>query len=89
MRLADVPVPRRAWWWVLLLLVLRRGNKRATRAAAKVGADLGESVVWRWEKTDASTDAMLRLTRTMVRLTWAVAVLTIVVLASTLWLGLR
>lgn len=88
-RLADVPVPRRLWWWMLLVLMLRRNSKRSRRELARVGHDLAESVVWRWEKTDASTDAMLRLTRTMVRLTWAVVGLTVIVVAATLWLGLR
>ena len=32
---------------------------------------------------------MLRLNRTMVWLTWAVVLLTAVILAATLWLGLR
>jgi hypothetical protein len=43
----------------------------------------------RWANTDAQTKAMLDLTRKLVALTWAVVVLTLIVLAGTLYLGLR
>ena len=88
-RLADAKVPRPLWWYVLLALAVRRSNRQGMKAAEQVGHDLAESVVNRWEQTDAATDAMLRLTQTMVRLTWAIMALTLVVLAATLWLGLR
>jgi hypothetical protein len=88
-RLADAKVPRPLWWWVLLVLAVRRSDRRHIRAAEHVGRDLAESVVARWEQTDAATDAMLALTRTMVRLTWAIMGLTVVVLAATLYVGLR
>lgn len=88
-RLADAKVPRPLWWWVLLVLSVRRSGRRDIKAAEHVGRELAESVVARWEQTDAATDAMLRLTRTMVRLTWAIMALTVVVLAATLYVGLR
>jgi NhaP-type Na+/H+ or K+/H+ antiporter len=56
---------------------------------AQVGRDLEESVVTRWEQTDAPTKSMLKLTRTMVRLTWAVVFLTVLVLGAALHVGLR
>lgn len=88
-RLADAKVPRPLWWWVLLALSVRRSNRQGMKAAEQIGRDLGESVVKRWEQTDAATDAMLKLTRTMVRLTWAIMALTVVVLAVTLYVGLQ
>lgn len=89
MRLADVPVPRRLWWWALLTLLLRRSSRRNIKAAEKVGRDVAEIVFQRWQDTDTRTAAMLDLTRRLVRLTWAVVVLTVVVLGATLYLGLR
>lgn len=77
------------WWWATLLVLVRRKDRNTMRAAEQVGSDLGESVAKRWQETDAATAAMLALTRTMVRLTWAVMLLTLVVLAATVWLGLR
>lgn len=88
-RLADVKVPRRMWWWATLVLLVRRSDRKSIAVAERVGRDLAESVVKRWEQTDAATDAMLTLTRTMVRLTWAVVVLSVIVLSATIWLGLR
>ncbi len=43
----------------------------------------------RWAGTDAQTAAMLDWTHKLVRLTWAVVVPTVVVLAATLYVGLR
>jgi hypothetical protein len=88
-RLADAKVPRPLWWYVLFALMVRRNGRRQIQAAEHVGRDLAESVVARWEQTDAATDAMLKLTRTMVRLTWAIMTLTVVVLLATLYVGLR
>jgi hypothetical protein len=89
MRLADFPVPRRWWWWGLLVLLLARDGRRNRRKMKRTGKDLGKSVVARWEQVDAATAAMLKLNRTMVRLTWAVVALTLVALGVTLYLGLR
>jgi hypothetical protein len=88
-RLADAKVPRPVWWWVVLVLAVRHRDRKTMKAAEKIGEELADSVVKRWEHTDAATDAMLKLTRTMVRLTWAIMGLTLIVLAATLWLGLR
>lgn len=88
-RLADVPVPRRWWWWGLLVLLLVRDDRKTRRGMERVGRDLGESVVKRWEDTDEATAAMLKMTRTVVRLTWAVVGLTVVVIGATVYLGLR
>lgn len=73
----------------MFVLLVRRSDRRSIEVAERVGRDLAESVVTRWEQTDASTDAMLKLTRTMARLTWAVMILTVVVLGATLYVGLR
>jgi hypothetical protein len=93
MRLADAPVPRSRWWWLMLALSVivskRRSDRQAVKVAGKVGQELGESVVARWEKTDADTATMITLTQTMVHLTWAVVALTVVVIGATLYLGLR
>jgi hypothetical protein len=88
-RLADVPVPRRWWWWALLVVMLRLDSHRTRKQLRRVGRELGESVVSRWDQTDAATDSMLDLNRTMVRLTWATVALTVVVLGATIYLGLR
>lgn len=70
-------------------VVLVRDGRRTRRQMEGVGRDLAQSVVARWDHTDADTAAMLKLNRTMVRLTWAVVVLTVVVLGATLYVGLR
>jgi hypothetical protein len=88
-RLGDLRVPRPWWWWAALALMLVRDGRGTRRQMERTGRNLGESVVMRWEQTDAATESMLKLTRTMVRPTWAVVVLTIVVLGATLYLGLR
>jgi len=91
-RLADLRVPRPSVWRLgitLGLLVARRRDKAAFEAAIRVGEDIGQSVLTRWADTDAQTAAMLDLTHKLVRLTWAVVVLTVVVLAATLYVGLR
>ncbi len=89
MRLADVPMPRRLWWWTLLTLALRRSSRSNRKAAEKLGRDMAEIVFERWQQTDATTTAMLDLTQKLVRLTWAIVALTLVVLGATLYLGLR
>ena len=88
-RLADLRVPRPWWWWTLLALALIYNGRRTERKMERIGRDLGESVVTRWQDTDEATVAMLKMTRTMVRLTWAVVILTVVVIAATIYLGLR
>lgn len=88
-RLADLRVPRPWWWWLLLGLLLIRDGRRSRRKLVEVGEDLAEVVVKRWEQTDDATATMIDLNQTMVRLTWAVVALTVVVLGATLWLGLR
>ena len=88
-RLGDVPVPRRWWWWVLLVILLVRDGRRTRRQMEQVGRDLGQAVVTRWKDTDDATASMLKMTRTMVRLTWAVVVLTVVVAGATFYIGLH
>jgi hypothetical protein len=77
-RLADAKVPRSPWWWAILMLLVLRDERRTVKQGEQVGRELGEVVVSRWRDTDASTEAMLDLNRTMVRLTWAVVGLTVV-----------
>lgn len=88
-RLADVPVPRRWWWWGLLVVMVLRDGRRTRKEDERIGQELGESVVTRWKDTDEATAVMLKMTKTMVRLTWAVVALTVVVLGATLHLGLQ
>jgi hypothetical protein len=77
-RLADVKVPRSPWFWVIVVLLRLREDRRTVKQGAELGRKLGEIVVDRWRDTDASTEAVLKLNRTMVRLTWAVVGLTVV-----------
>ena len=88
-RLADLRVPRPWWWWALLALALIYNGRRTERKMERIGRNLGESVVTRWRDTDEATAAMLKMTRTMVGLTWAVVILTVVVIGATLYLGFR
>ena len=81
-RLADVRVPR--FWPLSLLgglLLSRLWQRRQVKAAARVGTEIGESVVERWRQTDETAAAMYRLNRTMTRLTWVLLVLTMATLA--------
>jgi hypothetical protein len=77
-RLADVKVPRSPWWWAILLLFMLHDDRRNVKQGEQLGRDLGEIVVNRWRDTDAATEAIIKLNRTMVRLTWAVVGLTVV-----------
>jgi hypothetical protein len=88
-RLADLRVPRPWWWWATPALALIRDGRRNGRQTERLGRDLGESVVMRWEETDSATESMFKMTQTMVWVTWAVVVLTVVVIAATLYLGIR
>jgi hypothetical protein len=91
----DYPFTRRYWPSAVVLGLLlglawnRRAGRDASNTGRELGQDLGNVVVDRWAKTDKDSRAMLDLTRQMVRLTWAVMTLTIVVLGVTLYAGLR
>lgn len=81
-RLADVRVPR--YWRLSLLGGLALSllwQRRQVKAAARVGTEIGESVVERWRQTDETADSMYRLNRTMTHLTWVVTILTVATLA--------
>lgn len=81
-RLADVRLPR-AWPLSVFgaLLLVRRQDKRQVKQAERIGRELAESVVFRWQEGDARTDALLALTRTLKRLTWALVVAALASLA--------
>jgi hypothetical protein len=81
-RLGDVRLPR--WWPLSLLgalLLTRRDGKRQEHNAARIGRELAESVVIRWEQNDEATAAMIHLTRALARLTWVLVFVGVVTLA--------
>lgn len=53
-RLADVRLPR-AWPLSVFgaLLLVRRQDKRQVKQAERIGRELAESVVYRWQEGDA------------------------------------
>jgi hypothetical protein len=84
------PITSRYWpvFALLGMLLGYRRNRKDRHELVETSRGLAEAVTARWATTDADTQAMLNLTRQMVRLTWAVVILTVVVLGATLYLGL-
>lgn len=84
-RLADVRLPR---YWPLpliaALLLARWQQNRALRDAGKVGKDIGEITVQRWQEGDVRADQLIALTKTLTRLTWVLLAVTAVTLVANL-----
>jgi hypothetical protein len=81
-RLADLRVPR--LWWVSVLAAMLLVRRRATRQLEDTSRnvqDVAEVIAGRWQDGDSREEALLRLTRALVRLTWVLAVLTAATLA--------
>jgi hypothetical protein len=85
-RLADVRISR-YWPWsvVAALVAIRRRDRELVRQAERIGRDLAESVVKRWQDTDERTDALIDLTRALKRLTWVLLVVGLATLGVTIW----
>jgi hypothetical protein len=65
----------------------RLRDRRMVEDAERIRRDIAGSVVGRWRETEERTDALIKMTRTLARLTWALLILTIGTLGSGLGVG--
>jgi hypothetical protein len=87
-RLADIRVPR-TWFLPVGAAIVRqwRSERRLVRETERIAGDLGDTITQRWRTGDERADELLALTRSLMRLTWAllaVAAVTLVVTISAL-----
>ena len=85
-RLADLRLPR--WWplWsIVVMLFQRRKQSRQLEDAVTGMSELAEVIAQRWQEGDERERQMLKLTRRLERLTWAVVALCIATLGVTVW----
>ena len=66
-------------------IMIRRRDRRMVKEADRIGREIGESVVSRWRETDERTEALIKMTRTLARLTWALLIVTLGTLAVAIW----
>jgi hypothetical protein len=57
------------------VLLARRQNKRAIAELQEVAREIAEVVGTRWREGDARDDAMVKMTRRVTQLTWALLLL--------------
>ena len=85
-RLADLRLPR--WWplWsIAVMLFQRRKQSGQIEEAVTSMSELAEVIAQRWQEGDERERQMLKLTRRLERLTWAVVALGIATLGVTIW----